>query len=79
MEHGVGVSVAREDAVEHHHVEVDVEVHAGAKALNESHSAARRVAEAGGLGPGAVAREDRLDEDAAQRGEHRRLEGRERA
>ena len=35
MEHSVGIGVPREDAVEHHHVEVDVEVDRGSEALNE--------------------------------------------
>ena len=79
MEQRMPWLLAGEDAVEHHHMEVHVQIDAGAKSLDVRHRAAPSLAEPTLLGPPQVSREDRLDEDAGECRKHVRLERRERA
>jgi hypothetical protein len=65
--------VAREDAVEYEHMEVDVQVQA-AESLNCEYRSAPCIVNPDAIRSGTVARKDRLDEDARQRGEHVGLE-----
>jgi hypothetical protein len=69
IKHWTTFRIAREDAIEDHHVEVDVEVDARAKPLHEGEGARRCRGEPVAPGPRAVAREDGLDEDAGERRE----------
>ncbi|MDP8998750.1 MAG: hypothetical protein M3O46_01415 [Myxococcota bacterium] len=73
MKQHVPVLVAREDAVEYEHMEVDVQVQT-AESLNREHRSAPSIVEPGALRSDTVAREDRLDEHARQRGEHVSIE-----
>jgi hypothetical protein len=66
--------ITRKDAVENEDMKVDIQVQT-AEALHAEHRAALGPVDPVPLGPGAVGREGRLDEDARERRQRLRLEG----
>jgi hypothetical protein len=74
VKHYTRLCVAREHAIKHCKVEVNVEIQA-AEALNEIDRTALAIHDSVTFGACPVAREDGVDEDAPQRCEHIGLEG----
>jgi len=75
MKEHTTVRVPGDDAIEHQHVKMHVEIQT-AEALNKGYRSALRILEALALGASAVAGKDGLDEDAAQGCENVGLERR---
>jgi len=76
MKEHTTVRVPSHDAIEHQHVKMHIKIQT-AESLNEGYRSALRILEALALGASAVAREDGLDEDAAEGCENVGLERRE--